>query len=108
MSALFGFPKLKACAAYHHIHSELHELTDQIFQVQYSWTSFAESHVIDSIACLQFSVFKQLINNYTGNGISFQVHNNTGAFTLVTFIIYVCNALYNLFIHQLTNTVSKN
>ena len=93
------FPQFKLCTAHHHFMTELNKFSDQFFQVQYTSAGLLQGHIVDTIAGLQFGVFIQLVDDHIGNGISFQINDNAGAFFIVRFVVDMGNA-FNRFFHS--------
>src|SRR5690606_28466977 len=86
MSPLLCFSQFILRTAHDNFVPEVDKLTNQVFDVQRTWTALHERYIVDSKRSLQLGIFVELVDNYLGNRIALQFQYDSGTFLTVALI----------------------
>ena len=99
VGALLRFGQLVAGAAHHHLGAVLHEVLNQLLEVERHRASLHQADVVDAERALQLRVLKQVVEHHAGHGVAPQVVHDAHA-VAVAFVAHVGNALNLLVVDE--------
>ncbi len=100
VGAAHGLVHLELRAARHHLFAVLHEVLDELLEVQQLRTSMHQGDVVHRETALQLGELEQLVQNHVGHHIVTQ-HVDDADAVLVALVADVCDTLDLAGLHQL-------